>query len=217
MKIIVLDGVDASGKATQAKLLAEALSNAGFKTKLMSFPNYDSQSSALVKMYLNGEWGTNISEINTYAVASAYALDRYVSMKNTDFGEYDVVVMDRYTTSNAIHQASKLTGTDKKEFLEWIFKYEYDILGIPKPSKVFFLDVAPEYGKKLMANRPLKAGTSKDIHESNDKFLVDSYVNAMEIARSQNWEIVNCVNNGEIKNIQDIATEIFHSVIDFLN
>lgn len=216
-KILVLDGVDASGKATQAKVLEENLKNIGYKTRLLSFPNYESSSSALVKMYLNGDWGTDATDINPYAAASAYALDRFSTMKNIDLSEYDVLVMDRYVSSNAIHQAAKLRGEEKNKFLNWVFNYEYTLLGIPVPDQVIFLDMPPEYGAKLMADRALKAGTQKDIHENAFEYLVDSYLNATHIAKMCNWEIVHCVDKETIKSIQDIQGEILKIALSVLN
>ena len=207
-KIIVLDGVDASGKATQAQMLHENLVRLGYKSRLLSFPNYESESSALVKMYLNGAWGNNATSVNPYAAASAYALDRFSTMQNVDLASYDVLVMDRYTSSNAIHQASKLSGEEKSAFLDWIFRYEHEILKIPRPDKVLFLDMPPEYGAKLMEGRALKSGTKQDIHENAHEYLLDSYLNATHIARKFNWQIVSCVKEQEIQPPEDIQDVI---------
>lgn len=217
-KIIVIDGVDASGKATQAKLLTEKLQAQGLKAKLVSFPDYDSPSSALVKMYLNGEFGTDPEKINPKAISACYALDRFASsFKWKHFYEAGgILVMDRYTSSNMIHQASKISNEkEKKEFLDWLYDFEFNILNIPKPDQVIFLDMPPEKGMELLsARKENKAGTAtKDIHERNKKYLIDSYNNAIYVASLYNWTTVSCVNSfGEIKSIENISEEIWEIV-----
>ena len=154
-KLIVIEGLDGSGKATQAELLSKALSEQGRHVRKVSFPNYASNSSALVKMYLAGEFGTHPDDVNAYAASSFYAVDRYASFKRDwkcDW-EQGIIVADRYTTSNAIHQCSKLEKTEWEGFLDWLFDYEYRLLGIPAPNEVLYLRVAPEVSQKLMAKR----------------------------------------------------------------
>lgn len=215
-KIIVLDGVDASGKATQAKKLTERLLENGYKAKLISFPDYNSPSSSLIKMYLNGEFGTDPDLINPKAISACYALDRFAStFKWRDF--YDnggILVMDRYVSSNMIHQASKIKSKQEKiNFLNWLYDFEYNILNIPLPDEVIFLDMPPEKGLELLSKRmENKAGTKgKDIHEKNEKYLKDSYDNAVFVANLYNWKRISCVtNDNSVKDIEAISDEIWN-------
>ena len=127
-KLIVLEGLDGSGKATQAALLTEYLSHQGVPVKKITFPDYASDSSALVKMYLAGKFGTHPDDVNAYAASAFYAVDRFASFK-TNWGSFyqngGVVVADRYTTSNAVHQCSKLPEEEWPAYLDWLFTFEY--------------------------------------------------------------------------------------------
>jgi len=145
-KLIVIEGLDGSGKATQAEKLCETLKAKGINAIKVSFPDYESDSSALVKMYLHGEFGTDPSDVNPYAASSFYAVDRFASYaKNWKqfFQDGGIVIADRYTTSNAIHQCSKLPEDQWDAFLKWLFHYEYDLLGIPTPYRTVYLRVDP--------------------------------------------------------------------------
>ena len=155
-KLIAIEGLDGSGKATQAKLLAGYLAAQGLVVREVSFPDYGSDSSALVKMYLAGQFGPHPDDVNAYAASSFYAVDRYASYKK-DWGSFyengGIVIADRYTTSNAVHQCSKLPPEQWESFLGWLFDFEFHLLGLPTPDEVIYLQVDPAVSQKLMTQR----------------------------------------------------------------
>ena len=210
-KLIVIEGLDGSGKSTQLELLPENLKKFGIETKTVSFPNYDSDSSALVKMYLSGKFGEKPEDVNAYAASCFYAVDRYASYK-TDWGKYyengGTVVAGRYTTSNAVHQASKLPEDKWENFLSWLYDFEYNKVRIPKPDLVIFLDMPIEVSQKLMSKRYSENGGKKDIHESDVDYLNHCRKAALYTAEFSGWKIVSCAKNGEARSIEDIANDI---------
>ncbi len=212
-KLIVIEGVDSSGKATQAQLLQQRLEQEGEETRLISFPDYESDFSVPVKRYLAGDLGSNPSDVNAYAASVFYAIDRYASYKRKWGKFYEnggTVVADRYVTSNLVHQASKLEE-GKADFIRWLSDLEYDKLGLPKPDLVVFLDMPPEFARKLMKDRANKitGGQQKDIHERNPAYLEQAYQNAMEIAKVCGWKILSCVKEKTIRSIAEIHNDIY--------
>ncbi len=214
-KLIVIEGVDSSGKATQSALLKEKLSLLGKKNESIEFPNYAHESSAVVKMYLNGEFGKDPNAVSPYAASMFFAVDRFASVKATwkdIFANDTIIVADRYTTSNMVHQASKIKDIDEKNaFLDWLYDLEYNKLSLPKPDLVIFLDMPPENAKKLMEKRTNKIDNSsvKDIHESNESYLYEAYNNAVFVANKYNWTTVHCTHNGNLRTLDEISEEIF--------
>ncbi len=211
--LIVLEGVDSSGKATQTELLCKALAKSHTVRKV-TFPDYESDSSALVKMYLSGAFGETADAVSPFAASTFFAADRFASYK-TNWGQFledgGVVVCDRYTTSNMVHQAAKLSEKSEKDaFLEWLYDLEYQKMGLPKPDIVFFLDMPPAYAKKLMAERANKftGEAEKDIHERDADHITKAYENAVYVAKKYNWHFISCVKDGEIRTISDIHEEI---------
>ena len=218
--LIVFEGVDASGKQTQTEILYNTLKEKVPNVSKITFPDYDSPSSALVKMYLGGMFGSDPSDVSAYAASAFYAVDRYASFK-TDWGKKlesgEIVIADRYVTSNMIHQAAKIDDKDEKlKFLDWVYDFEYIKLGLPQPDKVFFLDMPPEFSKKLIAERDNKitGRKQKDIHENNSDYLYSAYKNAVFVATQCRWDRIYCVKNDKIRNIEDIKNEIL-SKLDF--
>jgi len=214
-KFIAIDGVDASGKQTHTELLAEYFTSSGYKVRRLSFPMYDSESSALVKMYLSGKLGKNAQDIDAYSASTFYAADRFATYRcdwHTDYEDKDtLIIADRYVSSNMIHQASKIDDlAEKDKFLSWLYDFEYNLYKIPTPDATIFLDMPPEYGRKLMENRNNKFTDEKtlDIHESDYSYLEKSYQNAKYVAKKFSWNTVSCVANGEIRTIEDIQEEI---------
>lgn len=215
--IIIESGSDASGKATQTKILYEKLISEGYNVKKVEYPNYDSNSSALVKMYLNGDFGKNATDVDPYIASTFYAVDRYASYK-TEWEKFykdgGIILADRYTTSNMVHQASKMDEKDRDKYLEWLFDYEFNLYKIPKPDGVIFLDVPVKVSQELMKDRKNKINgeNKKDIHESDIKYLEKSYNNSIYIAEKFNWIKINCVINNNLRSIEDISDEIYENV-----
>lgn len=210
-KLFVVEGLDGSGKATQAKRLAAALSRQGKNVREITFPNYASDSSALVKMYLRGDFGSKPEDVNAYAASSFYAVDRYAGYKN-DWGCFyqngGILIADRYTTSNAVHQCSKLPKEQWDDFLNWLFSYEYDLLGLPVPDAVIYLSVDPQIGQKLMSERYHGDESKKDIHEKDVVYLEASRRAAEYCAAHLGWQTVECTAVGGMRGIEEIHEEV---------
>ncbi len=217
-KLFIIEGVDGSGKETQTKRLYERLKSDHTNIKKVEYPNYKNDSSALVKMYLNGDFGKNPDDVDPYVSSSFYAVDRYASYK-TEWEDFyingGIVLADRYTSSNMIHQASKIEDEkEQKKFLEWLENLEFDMYALPRPTKVIFLDMPPDYSRQLMKDRDNKitGESKKDIHESNFEYLKKSYDNAMNVVKTYKWSIINCVEDGKILSIDDIHEKIYKEV-----
>lgn len=221
-KLIVIEGTDSSGKETQTKKIYERLLNEGKNVRKISFPNYDSPACEPVKMYLAGKFGDNASKVNPYPVSAMYAIDRYASYK-MDWGKFlekdGIIITDRYTTSNMVHQASKIENSDeKKSYLNWLEDLEYNKMELPQPDMVIFLNMPTDMAVKLMAERKNKitGKEEKDIHEKNRDYMKKSYENACEIARIYNWQEIKCVD-GKLKSIDEIGEEIYNLVTSILD
>lgn len=213
-RLIVIEGLDSSGKETQSKLLAEYLERKDEKVKRVEFPNYKSESSALVRMYLSGKFGDSPDCVNAYAASTFFAADRYATYK-TDFEQFlndgGIVIADRYTTSNMIHQASKIEDADERTaYLDWLDNFEYNLIGLPRPDKVIFLDMPMEIAQKLMAARANKIDGSdeKDIHEKNREYLEATYRAAAVVSEKYGWKHVLCGVDGEPLTIEKISEEV---------
>lgn len=219
--IIIESGSDASGKATQSELIYEKLKNEGVKVRKVQYPNYESESSTLVKMYLRGDFGKNADDVDAYIASTFFTADRYASYKTEweDFyKEGGVVIADRYTTSNMVHQASKMAVEDRDKYLDWLDDYEYGMFKMPRPDVVIFLNVPVEFSRKLMANRMNKftGEKEKDIHERDAEYLERTYRNSLYIADKYGWKIVECIKDGELRSIDDINNEIYKIVHEVL-
>lgn len=209
-KLIVIEGLDGSGKATQAKLLAEYLS-----AKQISFPDYDSQSSALVKMYLNGEIGS-LSEVNVYAASSFYAMDRYISFVNKWKQDYEkglTIIADRYSTSNLCHQMGKLPKDEWDKFIFWLNDYEFNLLKLPKPDTVIYLDMHPETSRKLIYSRYNGDESKMDMHEKDLEYLKHCRESALYASKACLWKVIKCNNDDySPRTIEDIHKEIIKNI-----
>lgn len=215
-KLIVIEGLDGSGKGTQTALLTKALTKMSIKVKQVSFPDYNNPSSSLVKMYLNGGLGNKPNDVNAYAASSFYAVDRYASYKQFWQRDYEmgtVILADRYATSNAIYQLAKLKDNERNEFLNWLEFYEYNQLGLPKPDVVIYLDMPIEISQQLLNQRYNGDTTKKDLHESNFEYLEQCRKSALYASAQQGWQLVECSKDNQPRSIDDIHNDILQLVL----
>lgn len=209
-KLIVLDGLDGCGKSTQLDLAAGFLKEQGINFCAVSFPNYDTITGQLVECYLRGEIPCN-DRNGAYAASSFYAMDRYVSYVTDWKSYYDaggIILAGRYTTSNAIYQLTKLPVEERENFLNWLYNYEYNLLGLPQPDLVLFLDMPIEESQKLLTERYHGDESKKDIHEKNVAFLNQCRESALYAARQGGWSVINCIEDGFVRSIEDVYNEI---------
>ena len=211
-KLIVIEGTDGSGKSTQFALMSQRLKEEGRDFRHIVFPRYDQPSSALIRMYLGGDFGTHPSDVNAYAASSFYAVDRYASYKQ-DWGKWyedgGLIVSDRYTTSNAVHQTSKEPPEKQGDFLKWLYEFEYDKLGLPCPDLIIYLDVPTSFTEKLMRHREQETNTHADIHEQDMQYLATCRQSGRTAAQYYGWNVIQCVTDDEMRSIEDIHEEIY--------
>lgn len=216
--LFVIEGVDGSGKATQTDLLYQALQKQERPVRKISFPNYDSPSSSLIKMYLNGEFGTDPQAVNAFATSVFFAVDRFASFRKDWQKFYEdggIIIADRYVTSNLVHQAGKISDAAEKEhYIAWLSDLEYNIFGLPQPDCVIFLDMPPACSLQLRQQRnTLKQGLTQDIHEADQHYLQQAYENAVAIAQHQQWHTIHCATpDGNIRSIEDIHRQILQTI-----
>ena len=215
-KLIVFEGTDGSGKSTQFKLLCGALERKGTPFQKIIFPQYDEPSSALLKMYLNGEFGSHPSDVNPYAASTFYAVDRYAAYKKV-WGKYyeagGLVLSDRYTTSNAIHQACKVAPDAREDFLRWLGDFEYGKLGLPEPDLVVWMDMPIAQAVKNLRSRETETHTEGDIHEVDTDYLRLCYETARQAAAYYGWRRIPCMDGDRLRTIEEIQAEL-QSVIE---
>lgn len=211
-KLIVFEGTDGSGKSTQFALLRKRLEAQGTDFRTIVFPQYSEPSSALIRMYLGGEFGKRPADVNAYVASTFYAVDRYASFQKV-WGDYyrngGLVLSDRYTTSNAVHQASKEPDETRKAFFQWLYDLEFVHMELPKPDLVLYLDVPTELTVQLMRKREHDKGTHADIHEQNLDYLRLCRKTGLEAAAFYDWHVVHCARDGNMRSIEEIHEEIF--------
>lgn len=210
--IIDIEGLDGSGKETQSRLLCENIKKE-YKcgVKYISFPDYTSKSSTLVKMYLNREFGNNPTDVNAYAASSFFAVDRFSSYKKDwerDYEQGNIIIANRYVCSNSLYQMPKLKKSEWSNYLTWSYDFEYNKLGLPKPDVTIYLKVPVEVSQGLMEKRYAGDLSRKDLHESDVNFL-SLCANAAEYAaESGGWKVIECVDGGKLKSVDRIQEEI---------
>ena len=218
-KLIVFEGTDGTGKSTQYARACERLEAQNVRFEKIKFPQYDEPSSALIKMYLAGEFGSDPEKINPYAASTFYAVDRYAGFARGWKDFYDkggLIVCDRYTTSNAVHQASKLPPEERTVFLNWLFELEYGKLGLPKPDLVLYLDMPTEITEKMMRSREAATGTHADIHEQDEAYLKSCREAAREIVKDCGWTVIHCAKGDAPRTVEDIHNEVYKTVKSLL-
>ena len=222
-KLLIFEGLDGSGKGTQTALLCDTLRRRGVDLRQITFPDYESDSSALVRMYLSGRFGDRPDDVNAYASSTFSAVDRFASY-NTVWGEFyrsgGLVVSDRYTTSNAVHQCSKLPPMHWDGFLNWLFDFEYKKLGIPEPDAVVYLAVDVEVSQRLLAERYQGDTARMDIQEKDTEYLARSRAAAEYCARTLGWRRVDCtrVEDGRktMRPVEEIHAQVLAQLADIL-
>ena len=213
--LIILEGGDGSGKATQTALLVKRLADEGRAVRSVSFPNYDSDASMPIKMYLAGEFGRDVNDVNPYIASSMYAIDRFASFR-TDWEDFynsgGIIVADRYTTSNMVHQMVKYEDpAERKNFLDWLEDYEFTKFGLPKPDAVCLLDMPLEVSEALMAERTGKTGgATGDIHEGNHAYLAAVHGAYEALVERYKWHRISCVDGDDIKSYRLRTVEAIH-------
>lgn len=215
MSLVVLEGLDGSGKGTQAKLLAEALVCRGVPLRPVTFPDYSSPSSSLVKMYLNGEFGAEPEDVNAYAASAFYAVDRFASFRKGWGGDYrqgKLILCDRYATSNMVYQMGKLPRAEWDGYLAWVEDFEYQKLGIPRPDLVLYLDMPIEVSQKLLLQRYQGDSGKKDIHESHLAFLRSCGECARYAGQRLGWKVVSCAKGGKPLPVEEIHRAVLAAV-----
>ncbi len=218
-KLIVFEGTDGSGKSTQFSLLTKRLQAIGKEFRTMVFPQYSEQSSSLIRMYLGGEFGTRPADVNAYAASTFYAVDRFASYRKVWKSYYEnggIMLSDRYTTSNAVHQASKVAPEEREAFFHWLYDFEYAKMELPKPDLVIYLDVPTELTGQLMRKREAETNTNADIHEQHMDYLRLCRSTGLEAANYYGWNRIQCAKDGKMRSIEDIHNEIFALVLKCL-
>ena len=214
-KLIVFEGTDGSGKSTQFKAMCQRLADEGRPYQKLVFPQYQEPSSALIRMYLAGEFGSRPGDVNPYAASAFYAVDRYASMKKV-WGDYykdgGLMVADRYTTSNAVHQSAKLPEGEREAFCRWLDEFEHDRLELPRPDLVIYLDMPTQFSVELLRSREQATNTTADIHEVDDSYLASCRTAALQAAQVLGWTVIPCVRDGQLRTIEDIHEEIWSQI-----
>ena len=218
-KLIVFEGTDGSGKSTQAKMMAKRLEQEGVSFRVIDFPRYGNPFAEPARLYLQGVLGSKPGDVGAYPASVLYAVDRYASYKEDWGNAYEsgeLILANRYTTSNAVHQASKLPDGERMQYLEWLYDLEYGKLDLPRPDLVIYLDLPNQLSEQMMRRREAETGTSADIHERDDAYLRRCRDNARQVADVSGWQIINCARDGEIRTVEDIHQEVWQLVSKLL-
>ena len=218
-KLIVLEGTDGSGKSTQFALLKQRLEREGKAFQTIVFPQYDEPSSALIRMYLGGEFGPNPGDVNAYAASTFYAVDRFASYRKVWGEAYNnggLILADRYTSSNAVHQAAKVLEPLRPDFFRWLYDLEFVRFGLPVPDLVLYLDMPTELTETLMRKRESDTHTHADIHEQDLEYLRSCRKTGLHAAAYYGWSVISCARDGQIRRIEEIHEDIYKKVLSVI-
>lgn len=210
-RLIVFEGTDGSGKSTQFRRFCQAAEDRGLTYQRLVFPQYSEPSSALIRMYLGGEFGAHPQDVNPYAASAFYAVDRYASLKKVwgrFYEEGGLILTDRYSTSNAVHQAVKCSPAERPAFLRWLDEFEHDKLGLPRPDLVLYLDMPTQQAVQLLRSREAATHTQADIHELDTGYLAACRDCALEAARVLGWQVIPCMEGDRLRSIEEIHQDI---------
>jgi dTMP kinase len=211
--LVALEGIDGSGKGTQAQRLLRRLETDGRRATLLSFPRYDATFfGRAVGQYLNGAFGS-LAQVHPFFAALLFAGDRFESrpVLTEALATHDVVVLDRYVASNIAHQAARLDGDGRERLLEAIEHLEFEVYQMPRPDLVVLLDLSVACAQRLIANKPARSYTERaaDIQEADADYLTRVRSLYLDLARRQpNWSVVSCEQQGSLRSADDIAEEI---------
>lgn len=220
-KLITIEAGDGSGKATQTKALYDRLLAEGYQVLKVEYPDYQSESSALVRMYLGGEFGQQAENVSAYGASAFFAVDRYASYLLKWRQAYEsgwIILADRYTTSNMVHQAVKLKDSaEREEFLTWLWDFEFGRLQLPVPDRVIYLDMPPEISDRLINSRAAKdSSRQKDIHEKDTSYLHHCHRAYNEVVEKYGWVKISCAQQGNLRTVQDIHEDVYQAVKEIL-
>ena len=216
-KLIVFEGIDGSGKSTQYELMSSRLAAESRDFMHVRFPRYSEPSSSLIKMYLGGEFGDDPDAVNAYAASSFYAVDRFASFKQDWHDYYEaggLVLTDRYTTSNAIHQGAKLPPEQRESFFKWLYEFEFTLLGLPAPDMVVYLDIEAAQAFRRLNNRQAETDTVGDIHEKDILYLEQCVLCGVQAAKLYNWQSVKCFHDGYERGEDELHREIYEIIMN---
>ena len=218
-RLIVFEGTDGSGKSTQFRRFCQAAEDRGLTYQRLVFPQYSEPSSALIRMYLGGEFGAHPQDVNPYAASAFYAVDRYASLKKVwgrFYEEGGLILTDRYSTSNAVHQAVKCSPEERPAFLRWLDEFEHDKLGLPRPDLVLYLDMPTRQAVQLLRSREAATHTQADIHELDTGYLAACRDCALEAARVLGWQVIPCMEGDRLPSIEEIHQDILDRALPVL-
>lgn len=218
-RLIVFEGTDGSGKSTQFRRFCQAAEDRELTYQKLVFPQYSEPSSALIRMYLGGEFGSHPQDVNPYAASAFYAVDRYASLKKVwgkFYEEGGLILTDRYSTSNAVHQAVKCSPAERPAFLRWLDEFEHDKLGLPRPDLVLYLDMPTRQAVQLLRSREAATHTQADIHELDTGYLAACRDCALEAARVLGWQVIHCMEGDRLRSIEEIHQDILDRALPVL-
>ena len=218
-RLIVLEGIDGSGKSSQYRRICARMEKDGIDYNHIVFPRYDKDSSALIRMYLSGQFGTHPDDVNAYTASTFYAVDRFASFRE-DWGKIynngGLIISDRYTTSNAVHQGSKLSDEELPAFFRWLSDLEYDKMGLPRPDLVIYLDVDVETSLARMKRRQEKSSTTADIHEKDVDYLRRCLHTADMAAEYYGWKRIPFMKDGAERDVDEKNDEIYRLILSYI-